>query len=101
MLEDAPFIAATIAFASADIIAGVSGAIVSTGTDTTAVVVNHLSVCSRESFAQCFFYSLELDELSAPDLQLKKSSSCSGSCADSGSTGEFVVPVSGPDGVEA
>ena len=68
--------------------------LVLTGTDTTAVVVS-LSVCSRRSSAECFFDSLELDELSAPDLRHQGSSSSHGSCAESGSTGEFVVSRGG------
>ena len=96
----APLIAATIALAFADHIVGVTGAIVITGTDTTAVV-GDLSVCSRRSSAQCLFDSLELDELSVPpDLRLHGSSCSQGSCPDSGSTGEFVVPLSGSRGAQ-
>ena len=94
------FIAATVAFASADDIVGVTGAIVLSGTDATAAVVD-LSVCSCRSCAQCFFDSLEFAELSAPDLRLQVSCCNHGSCADSGSTCEFVVPLSGSDSVEA
>ena len=91
----APFIAATNALASADsCIAGAAGAMVLPGAAPTAVVAD-VSVCSRRSSAQCLFNSLELAKLLASDLQLQGSTCSHGACADSGSAGEFVVPLSG------
>ena len=63
-------------------------------TATTADVVD-LSTCARGSSEQCFFGSVELAELSAPGLRLQGSTCSDGSCADSLSAGEFVVPVAG------
>ena len=60
----------------------------------TAADAADLSVCSRRSSVQCFFDSVEVAELSPPDLWLQGSSCSHGSCAESESTGEFVVPVS-------